>query len=125
MRAPSPNIATVLAFMNERGLTLSDLTDVGGEDLKSNNPARREIAKRVSRCWELMARGKVDFAQLEAAVGAMPTAEPRRRRHRVDFAQATDNTAKSQSAPAATNNNKINDLAISARLSGREMELTS
>jgi hypothetical protein len=123
MRAPAPNIAVVLAFMSEHGLQLDDLVNVGGEDLNSSNPIRRQMARRVSRCWEIMAREKADFAQLEAAIGSMPTAESRRPRHRLGFAQATDNAGKSRSGPPATNSNKINDLAISAGLGGQKSEM--
>jgi hypothetical protein len=123
MRPSAPNIAAVLAFMSEHGLALDDLIWVGDEDLKSTNPVRRQMASRVSRCWEIMARGNVNFAQLEAAVGAMPAAEPRRRRHRLNSAQAVDNAEKSRSGPPAANSNKINNLANSAGLSGQETEL--
>jgi hypothetical protein len=54
----------VLAFMRERKLTLDDLIEAGGEDLKSPRPSIREKAKRVERCWALMARNGVVFAHL-------------------------------------------------------------
>jgi hypothetical protein len=60
----------VLEFMRRHGLGLDDLTDIGGEHLKSPAPTQREMAARVSRCWELIARNGVNFAELVTAVGS-------------------------------------------------------
>ena len=62
-------IEPVLEFMRRHGLGLDDLTEIGGEHLKSPVPTQREMAARVSRCWELIARNGVNFAELVTAVG--------------------------------------------------------
>ena len=74
-------IEPVLEFMRRHRLGLDDLTDIGGEDLKSPIPTQRAMAARVSRCWELIARKGVNFAELAAAAGQCPL-----RRHEDDVA---------------------------------------
>ena len=74
-------IEPVLEFMRRHGLGLDDLTDIGGEHLKSPVSIQREMAARVSRCWELIARKGVNFAELAAAAGQCPL-----RRHEDDVA---------------------------------------
>jgi hypothetical protein len=55
----------VAEFMRKKKLTLDDLVNVGGADLKSSDRARADKARRVSRCWELMAGLEVKFADIE------------------------------------------------------------
>jgi hypothetical protein len=45
----------VAEFMRKKKLARDDLISVGGADLKSSDRARADRARRVSRCWELMA----------------------------------------------------------------------
>jgi hypothetical protein len=63
-----PAVVEILDFMRKRGLTLNDLIQTGGEDLKSSNPKRVEKARRVEKCWELMARLSVKFADFLTTV---------------------------------------------------------
>jgi hypothetical protein len=60
-------VVEILDFMRKHGLTLSDLIEIGGEDLKASNPKRKEKARRVEKCWSLMARLSLCYAHLEAA----------------------------------------------------------
>jgi hypothetical protein len=55
----------VAEYMRKKKLALDDLINVGGEDLKSSDRARAEKARRVSKCWELMAGLGVKFAHIE------------------------------------------------------------
>jgi hypothetical protein len=64
-------VAEVLAFMKKRGLALADLIEVGGEDLSSTNPKKVEKAKRVEKCWGLMAKLGINHPDLEAATGTV------------------------------------------------------
>jgi len=74
-------VGEILAFMSKCGLALDDLIQISGDDLKSSNPKRAEKARRVSKCWELMARLSVCFADLEQV--------SRLERHEGDVATAT------------------------------------
>jgi hypothetical protein len=51
------NIDQVRAFMRKHKLALEDLIDIGGEG--------SERARYVSRCWQMMARLSIRFADLE------------------------------------------------------------
>jgi hypothetical protein len=115
-------IEPVLEFMRRRGLGLDDLTDIGGEHLKSPVSIQREMAARVSQCWELIARNGVNFAELVTAVGAMPTPAPRRRRHRAPEQQVIDNAGKLRLDPSPSNPNEINDLAVLGAVGDPEIE---
>jgi hypothetical protein len=55
----------VAEFMRKKKVTLDDLINVGGADLKSSNSKLAEKARRVSKCWELIARLEVKFADIE------------------------------------------------------------
>ena len=106
-------IEPVLEFMRRHGLGLDDLTEISGEHLKSPVPTQREMAGRVSRCWELIARNGVNFAELVTAVGSMLTPAPRRRRHRAVVEQVIDNAGELRTDPFQPNPNEINELAVS------------
>src|SRR6516165_218338 len=64
---PRQAVVEVLDLMRKRGLSLDDLIQVGGEDLKSPNPKRVKKAHYVEKAWALMARLSVKFADLEQA----------------------------------------------------------
>ena len=51
--------------MRRNRLALDDLIEIGGEDFRSASPKRIETARRVEKCWSLMARLSVCFADLE------------------------------------------------------------
>jgi hypothetical protein len=61
----APGLAQVFDFTAKTGLGLADLIEVGGEDLESSNPRKVEKAKRVEKCWSLMAKLGVKYADLE------------------------------------------------------------
>ena len=115
-------IEPVLEFMRRHGLGLDDLTDIGGEHLKSPVSIQREMAARVSRCWELIARNGVNFAELVTAIGSMPAWAPRRRRHRASVKQAIDNAGELRTDPFTPNPNEINELAVSDSVGDPEIE---
>jgi hypothetical protein len=115
-------IEPVLEFMRRHGLGLDDLTDIGGEHLKSPAPTQREMAARVSRCWELIARQKVGIAELAVAVESLPALAPRRRRHRAAVEQVIENTGELGLGPSLSNPNEINDLAVSSSVGDPEIE---
>jgi hypothetical protein len=71
-------VAEIFDLMRKYGVTLNDLTQIGGEDLKSSNPKRVEKARHVEKCWSLMARLSVKFADLEQAPGQPPTKPARK-----------------------------------------------
>jgi hypothetical protein len=62
-RALASAVSEVADFMQKRRLQLTDLTDIGGE--KSTDAKRAEKARRVSACWELMARLGVKYCDIE------------------------------------------------------------
>ena len=85
---PRQAVVEIFDFMCKRGLSLDDLIQVGGE---SSNPKHVEKARRVEKCWELMARLSVKFADLEQAPGQPSTKPARRRRGEGAFSQAIEN----------------------------------
>ena len=115
-------IEPVLEFMRRHGLGLDDLTNIGGEHLRSPVSIQREMAGRVSRCWELIARNGVNFAELVTAVGSMPAPAPRRRRHRAAVEQVIDNAGELGIEASPSNPNEINDLAVSGSVGHPEIE---
>ena len=108
---PRQAVVEILDFMRKRGLTLRDLIEIGGEDLKSSNPKRKEKARRVEKCWSLMARLSVKFADLEAALPPIPDKPARRRRGEGHFSQVTENAGVSGTLASLHKSNEINDLA--------------
>jgi len=89
-------------------------SQIGGEDLKSSNPKRSEKARRVEKCWSLMTRLSVPFADLEQAPGNLPTRPSRRRRGEGHFSEAVEITRVSEIFTHHPQPNEINDLADSA-----------
>ena len=111
---PRQAVVEIFDFMRKRGLAPDDLIQIGGEDLKSSNSKRVEKARRVEKCWSLMAQLSVRFADLEQAPGNLPTRPSRRRRGEGHFSETIENTRVSESFSHHTKLNEINDLADSA-----------
>jgi hypothetical protein len=80
---PRQAVVEIFGFIRRHKLTLADLIEVGGENLRSSNSQIANRARAVSRCWELMARLSLKFADLEQAVGEIPDPPRRRRRHSI------------------------------------------
>jgi hypothetical protein len=110
-RDDAHTVDQVFEFMRRHGLSLEDLVEVGGEDLRSSNPRRAEKARRVEKCWALMARLGLKFSNLPARVGHKSA--PRRRGRSV-FKQPVDIAHVSLPAPSYGKCSKINELAVSA-----------
>jgi hypothetical protein len=55
----------VAEFMRNKKLTLDDLANIGGAELKSSDRKLAEKARRVEACWALMARLGAKFAHIE------------------------------------------------------------
>jgi hypothetical protein len=117
---PRQAVVEVLDFMCKRGLTPDDLIEVGGE-VKSSNPKRVEKARRVEKCWSLMARLSIKFADLEAAPQSTPDKPTARRRGEGHFSEALENTRVSETFTHHTKPNEINGLADSAPVSDPQL----
>ena len=111
---PRPAMVEILDFMRKCALALNDLIQIGGEDLKSSNPKRVEKARRVEKCWSLMARLSIRFADLEQALGNLPTRQSRTQRGEGHFSEAIENTRVSGTLTHHAKPNEVNDLADSA-----------
>jgi hypothetical protein len=55
----------ILNRLRKHGLTLDDLHEIAGEDLRHPDPDIRKKARQVEICWEQMAALGVQFADLE------------------------------------------------------------
>ena len=106
-------VVEIFEFMRKRGLSLEELIEIGGEDLKSSNPKKVEKAKRVEKCWSLMAKLGVKYADLENSPSNHPTKSVRRRRGEGHFLEVPEITDVSGISPVSTKSNEINDLANS------------
>ena len=95
------------------GVRSGGLTQIGGEDFKST-PKRIEKARRVEKCWSLMARLSVKFADLEQASQPIPDKRSRRRHGEGRFSEVIENKEVFGSRPSDTKSNEINGLADSA-----------
>jgi hypothetical protein len=84
----------VREFMRRHRLSLDDLVEIGGQDFHSPDSKRVEKARRVERCWALMAQLGVKHTDLshDWAPTAVPMPGMRRRRRRGEGAilQATE-----------------------------------
>jgi len=116
---PSAAVVEILDFMRTRGLTLDDLIQIGGEDFRST-PTRIEKARRVEKCWSLMARLSVKFADLEQASQPIPDKRSRRRHGEGHFSEVIENKEFFGVRPSDTKSNEINDLANSAPVGAPE-----
>ena len=75
---PRQAVVEILDFMRRNRLALDDLIEIGGEDFRSTSPKRIEKARCVEKCWSLMARLSVKFADLEQAPQPIPDKPSRR-----------------------------------------------
>jgi hypothetical protein len=120
IREHTQAVAEVREYMRRSRLTLEDLVEIGGEDLRARDPKRRRKALHVEKCWALMARLHIKHIDLELprefAGLAVPEPDfrPRRRRHRTASAQTIENTDNSPSESRVTEPNEINGLAVSS-----------
>jgi hypothetical protein len=92
---PRAQIIEIIDLMQKHGLDLDDLIQTGGEDFRSPSPKRIEKARRVEKCWSLMARLSVNFADLENAPPPTPDKRARRRRGEGHFSEVIENTGVS------------------------------
>jgi hypothetical protein len=107
---PRQAVIEVFDFMARRGLVLVDLIQIGGgADLNSSNPKHAEKAHCVEKCWSLMARLSVKFAELEQAPGQSPTKPAPRRRGEALFSEVIENKEISGDTPGEVKSLKNND----------------
>jgi hypothetical protein len=59
------NVREVAAYLHKNKLVLNDLIETGGEDLSSPDFRKAERARHVGQAWQMMARLKIHFADLE------------------------------------------------------------
>jgi hypothetical protein len=55
-RIHGEHVEQVHEFMRQRELSLDDLVEIGGEDLRAPDPGLAGKARCVEKCWEMMAR---------------------------------------------------------------------
>src|SRR5262245_2360037 len=111
-------IEQVLALMSRLKISLENLVEVGGEDLKSSDPGRAGKARCVERGWALMARLGVKHSGLESALSREfsaaavpePAIRPRRRRGRTPIQKTTQNQGVNKNQAPLTKPNEIRDL---------------
>jgi hypothetical protein len=91
-------VEQVLDYMRRRRLTIDDLVEIGGKDLRSRSPRLRRKVLHVEKCWALMAHHGVKHADLApdwaSTAVSMPAPAARRRRHRRPSVQAIENAGK-------------------------------
>ena len=109
-------VAQVSHFMERTGLVLADLIDVGGEDFASSNLIRAEKARRVERCWSLMARLGVKYAYLANSPQPLPDKPSRTRSGEGYFSEITEIADLFDTDPSSTKSSEINHLANSLPL---------
>jgi hypothetical protein len=104
-------VVEILDYMRKNRLALDDLIQIGGEDFSSASQKRIEKARRVEKCWSLMARLSVKFADLEATPPPILDKPARRRRGEGHFSQVTENAGLSGTFSSLHKSNEINGLA--------------
>ena len=114
LQKPRQAVVEIFDFMRKSGLALQDLIEIGGAELKSSNPKTREKARRLEKCWSLMAKLGVKFADLERLSPPIPDKPARRRRGEGVFSEVVENKEISGTATHQHKSNEINDLANSA-----------
>ena len=120
LQKPRQAVVEILDFMRKRGLTLNDLIQIGGEDFTSPSPMRKEKARRVEKCWHLMARLSVKFGDLGQASQPIPDKRSPRRHGEGHFSEVIENKEVFGPRPSDTKSNEINDLANSALVGAPE-----
>jgi hypothetical protein len=118
LQKPRQAVVEILDFMRKNRLTLDELIQVGGEDFRSASDKRIEKARRVEKCWSLMAGLSVKFADLEGAPPSIPDKSARRRRGEGNFSEVIENTSVSDTFTHQVKANEINGLADSAPVGG-------
>jgi hypothetical protein len=97
-REHQQKVEQVLALARRLKLSLEDLTEIGGQDLKSSSPKLKEKARRVAKCWALMAQLGVKHFDLpgdwQPSPASLPGLKRPRRRGEGVFLQPADITGK-------------------------------
>jgi hypothetical protein len=128
LRERANGVARVLEFVRRHGLSIDDLVEIGGEDFRSSNSMRAEKARRVEKCWALVAHLKVKHTDLgdpvlaDLAAAALPTPgkRTRRPRHSTEKRQAIEKSQQKGVEPAEQIASEINDLAVSVPVGAPE-----
>jgi hypothetical protein len=130
IREHTQAVAEVREYMRQRRLAVADLVEIGGEDLRSSNPALAGKARLVERCWALMARLGVKHVDLEStspgefATTAVSEAASgaRRRRGGKSTRKSKQNQHVDYKQPTITNLSEINGLAVSSPVEAPAMK---
>jgi hypothetical protein len=117
-------------YMRRHRVTLADLIEVGGADLKSRDSKRAEQARRVGKTWELIAQLGLTYTALESghhansatATLSIPEKRSRRRRGEGHFLQVPENAQVLDIQGAEGKPNKINDLGNFGPVGSPEMK---
>jgi hypothetical protein len=116
-------VGQVGEYMRKHRLSLADLIDVGGEDLRSADPGVAGKARAVSRCWELMARLQVTHIDLETALPRpRPGLRVRRRSNGKPNQKAQQNQRDDLKSAWEEESIQINDLAVSSPISAPALQ---
>jgi hypothetical protein len=59
------NVEQVFTYLRRHKLSVEDLIDIGGEDLQSPDSRKVERARHAGQAWQMLARLKIHFADLE------------------------------------------------------------
>jgi hypothetical protein len=80
-------IEEVAAYMRRLKLSIADLDEVGGEDLRARDPARVGKARAVERTWALMAR--LDVRHVDLVASGVAKATPQKVKSEKPFRTST------------------------------------
>jgi hypothetical protein len=122
-RAYAANVEQVCEHMRRLRLSLNDLVDFGGEDLRSPDPHRAGKARSVEKTWALMARLSVQHVDLDDPALPLPVSKPPRRRHRKPAEKHQPYQRFGENQPSDTKLNEINDLSVCAAVGVSEASL--
>ena len=121
-KAKAAAVIEVFAFVEKCGLTIENLIEVGGEDLKSDQVTIEKV-KSVEKSWSLMAKLGVKYVDLEDATSNHPTEPARKRRGRRCSSEVLENkdisTADLAEVNPLKNNNKKDDHLVEVPEKGR------